>query len=192
MNLTSTAQPAINPGEPAGLVVWLTGLSSAGKTTIAEAVRARLVERRFKVELLDGDRVRKALSSDLGFTRADRDENVRRIGFVASLLARNGVLVIVAAISPFRAARNDALKTCGNSIEVYVNAPVSVCEQRDVKGLYHRARRGEIAHVSGVDLPYEAPANPYVECRTAQESIIESVAKVLRAIEGRLDAVSVR
>ncbi|HLX45648.1 MAG TPA: adenylyl-sulfate kinase [Bryobacteraceae bacterium] len=166
-----------------GLTVWFTGLSSAGKTTISRAVHEKLWAMGYKVELLDGDIVRQHLSKDLGFSKEDRDENVRRIGFVAETLTRNGVIVLVSAISPYRAVRDEIRGRIGSFLEVFVNAPLEVCEQRDLKGIYRRARSGELRMVTGVDDPYEAPAAPEVECHTGRETLGESTAKVLRAIE---------
>ena len=139
-----------------------------------------------RVELLDGDVVRQHISKGLGFSREDRDENIRRIGFVTELLTRNGVIVIVAAISPYRAVRDEVRARIGMFVEVYVNAPLSVLEQRDVKGIYRRCRAGEIHGVTGIDDPYEPPLTPEVECRTNLETIEESAEKVLRAVEGLL------
>jgi len=164
------------------MVVWFTGLSSAGKTTIAEGVEKELSQAGVIVQVLDGDQMRRSLCRDLGFSDEDRIENIRRIGVVASLLERNGIIVLVAAISPFRLGRDEVRKLCGTFIEVYVNAPLNVCEQRDKKGLYVRARRGEIASVSGIDSPYEEPLEPDVECLTDREDVVTSVSKVLRAI----------
>jgi len=166
-----------------GVTVWFTGLSGAGKTTLAKAVYNELKQQGYKVELLDGDVVRQYLSKGLGFSKEDRDENIRRIGFVADLLTRNGVITLVAAISPYRATREEVRKQIGDFVEVYVNAPLEVCEERDVKGLYKKARVGEIKNFTGIDDPYEPPLNPEVECRTDQESIEESVQKVLRKLE---------
>ena len=166
-----------------GLTVWLTGLPSAGKTSISRAVFERLWARGYKVESLDGDVVREHLSKGLGYSKADRDENIRRIGFVAELLTRNGVIVLVSAISPYGAVRDEVRRRIGNFLEVYVNAPLALCEQRDVKGLYRRARAGDLQHLTGVDDPYEAPAAPDVECRTDRETLMESAAKVLDAVE---------
>src|SRR5579864_263776 len=160
-----------------GLTVWLTGLSSAGKSTIAAALCDTLRSRGHAVEWLDGDVIRRALCKDLGFSKHDRDENIRRIGFVAELLARHGVIVIVSAISPYRAARAGVRASIPNFLEVYVRAPLAVCEQRDLKGIYARARSGEIHGVTGIDDPYEPPESPDVECRTDLESIEESAAK---------------
>lgn len=166
-----------------GVTVWFTGLSGAGKTTLARAVYDELKKRGYRVEILDGDVVRQYLTKGLGFTKEDRDENIRRIGFVAHLLTRNGVIVLVAAISPYRVTREEVRRKIGDFIEVYVNAPLEVCEERDVKGLYKKARAGEIKNFTGVDDPYEPPLNPEVECRTDLESLDESVAKVLKKLE---------
>jgi len=169
-----------------GLTVWFTGLSSAGKTTLSHAVYQQLRSAGYKVELLDGDTVRQNLSKDLGFSKEDRDENIRRIGFVAELLARNGVIAIVAAISPYRAIRDELKSRIANFVEIYVNAPLAVCEQRDTKGLYRKARAGEISNLTGVNDPYEPPLHPDLECRTDQETIADCVAKILRHVEARL------
>jgi adenylyl-sulfate kinase len=166
--------------------VWLTGLSSAGKSTLSRAVYERLRVRGRRVELLDGDEVRQQLSRGLGFSKEDRNENVRRIGFVAEMLARHGVIVIVAAISPYREARDELRSRSSKFLEVYVNASLKVCEERDVKGLYRKARSGEIPRFTGIDDPYEPPLSPDVECRTDRETIVESAKKIVDAIEVRL------
>jgi bifunctional enzyme CysN/CysC len=166
-----------------GLTVWFTGLSSAGKSTISKAVFEKLWARGYKVELLDGDAVRQNLSKGLGFSKEDRDENVRRIGFVAELLTRNGVIALVSLISPYRHVREEVRRRIGNFVEVFVHAPLEVCEQRDVKGLYRRARAGEFHGMTGVDDPYEPPVSPEIECRTDHETAAESVAKVIEEIE---------
>jgi adenylyl-sulfate kinase len=166
------------------MTVWLTGLSSAGKSTIAQAVCEQLRSRGLPVELLDGDLVRQNLSHGLGFSKEDRDENIRRIGFVAELLSRHGVIVVVAAISPYRAVRDEVRARIGNFVEVWVNAPLSVVEERDRKGIYRRCRSGELHGVTGLDDPYEPPLAPEVECHTDRETLGESAAKVLRAIDG--------
>ena len=166
-----------------GVTVWFTGLSGAGKTTISRAVEQQLRDPNRLVEILDGDIVRQNLTKGLGFSKEDRDENIRRIGFVAHLLTRNGVIVLVSAISPYREIREQVRQRIGDFIEVYVNAPLEVCEQRDVKGLYKKARAGEIKQFTGIDDPYEAPLKPEVVCRTDMESEAESVAKVLRTLE---------
>jgi adenylylsulfate kinase len=169
-----------------GLTIWFTGLSSAGKTTIAAAVCEALRQRGCKVEWLDGDVVRQHLCRGLGFSKKDRDENIRRIGFVAELLTRNGIVAVVSAISPYRAARDQVRRRIGDFLEVYVNAPLEVCERRDTKGIYRAARAGEIIHVTGVDDPYEPPLAPEVECWTDRETPGESAAKVLAAVDRRL------
>jgi adenylylsulfate kinase len=162
-----------------GVVIWFTGLSGSGKTTIAHLLEEKLLTAGVPVELLDGDVVRENLSKGLGFSKEDRDTNIRRIAFVAHLLQRNGVFVITAAISPYRAIREEARAMVKDFIEVYANAPLDVCEERDVKGLYAKARAGEIKGFTGVDDPYEPPSGPEVECRTDQESVEESAQKVI-------------
>lgn len=161
-----------------GVTVWFTGLSGSGKTTISRAVETKLAQHGDRVELLDGDLVRQTLTKDLGFSRADREENIRRIGFVANLLTRNGVIVLVSAISPYRVVRQEVRQAIGSFIEVYVNAPLEVCEQRDVKGLYRRARAGEIKQFTGIDDPYEPPLVPEITCYTAEETVEASATKV--------------
>jgi len=161
-----------------GVTIWLTGLSGAGKTTITQALEKKLLERGYGIEVLDGDVVRTNLTKGLGFSKEDRDENIRRIGFVANLLTRHGVIVLVSAISPYREIREEVRGKIGAFVEVFVNAPLSVCEGRDVKGLYQKARSGEIKGFTGIDDPYEPPANPEVECRTDLEELEESVDKV--------------
>ncbi|MEA5551399.1 adenylyl-sulfate kinase [Anabaena cylindrica UHCC 0172] len=162
-----------------GVTVWLTGLSGAGKSTITKALEQKLQLLGHKTEVLDGDIVRQNLSKGLTFSKADRDENIRRIGFVSHLLTRNGVIVIVSAISPYRSVREEVKQRIGNFVEVYVNSPLAICEGRDVKGLYKKARSGEIKGFTGIDDPYEPPLNPEIECRTDQETIIESTEKIL-------------
>jgi len=170
-----------------GLTVWFTGLSASGKTTLCRAVHERLAARGCRLELLDGDTVRKHLSKGLGFSREDRDENIRRIGFVAGLLTRNGVIALAAAISPYRAVRDEVRASIGDFVEVYVNAPLEVCEGRDPKGLYRKARAGQLPAFTGIDDPYEPPLNPEVECRTDRETLEECIAKVLGAIDRALE-----
>ncbi|NES86619.1 MAG: adenylyl-sulfate kinase [Moorea sp. SIO2B7] len=169
--------------EQRGVTIWFTGLSGAGKTTVSQAVAEQLRSQGYKIEILDGDIVRQNLTKGLGFSKEDRDENIRRIGFVAHLLTRNGVIVIVSAISPYREIRDEVRQKVGDFVEVYVNAPLEVCEERDVKGLYKRARAGEIKGFTGIDDPYEAPLNPEIECRTDLEELPESAAKVLTKLE---------
>ena len=163
-----------------GVTIWLTGLSGAGKSTIALALAEVLQKRGVqRLELLDGDIVRQNLTRGLGFSKEDRDENIRRIGFVAHLLTRNGVIVIVSAISPYREIRQEVSDRIGDFMEVYVNAPLEVCEQRDVKGIYKKARTGEIKQFTGISDPYDSPLSPTVECHTDQESITDSVEQIL-------------
>ena len=161
-----------------GVTLWFTGLSGAGKTTITQALEKKLRESGYGIEVLDGDVVRTNLTKGLGFSKADRDENIRRIGFVSHLLTRHGVIVLVSAISPYRDIREEVRQKIGDFVEIFVNAPLAVCEGRDVKGLYQKARQGEIKGFTGIDDPYEEPLNPEVECRTDLESLEESVAKV--------------
>jgi adenylylsulfate kinase len=167
-----------------GCVIWFTGLSGSGKTTIAHVVEEQLLDAGVPVEILDGDIVRENLSKGLGFSKEDRDTNIRRIAFVAHLLQRNGVFVITAAISPYREIRDEARAMTKDFVEVFADAPLEVCEQRDVKGLYAKARAGEIKGFTGIDDPYEPPLNPEVVCKTGEESVEESARKVLdRLIE---------
>ena len=164
-----------------GLTVWFTGLPSAGKTTIAHALEKRLVDEGLKVEILDGDVARTHLTKGLGFSKEDRDENIRRIGFVASLLARNGVKVLVAAISPYRAVRDEvrALHGPGEFFEIHVATPVEVCADRDVKGLYAKQRAGEMKGLTGVDDPYEEPLQPELRIEAHTETAEASADRVL-------------
>jgi adenylylsulfate kinase len=168
-----------------GATVWLTGLPSSGKSTIARALEKKLLDEGQRVEVLDGDVVRTHLTRDLGFSREDRDENVRRIGFVAHLLSRNGVIVVCPVIAPYRAARDEvrALHEAGRFIEVYVSTPVEVCSDRDVKGLYAEQRAGNITGLTGVDDPYEPPLEPEVVVPTQTQSLEESVETVWRALQ---------
>lgn len=166
-----------------GFTVWLTGLSGAGKTTIAVELERELGARGVRVERLDGDTVRQGLSRDLGFGKADRDKNIERVTFVAKLLSRNGIGVIAAFISPYRQARDHARRETTRFIEVYVAAPVAVCAARDVKGLYARAFAGELKDFTGVNDPYEAPLTPEITLHTDRETVQESVSHVLRYLE---------
>jgi adenylylsulfate kinase len=167
-----------------GFTLWFTGLSGAGKTTISNLVVKELHERGSRIEVLDGDIVRENLSKGLGFSKQDRDINIRRIAFVADLLSRNDVPVITAAISPYRALRDEARGLMdGRFIEAYVKASVEECERRDVKGLYAKARAGEIKEFTGVSDPYEPPQNPELELDTENETPEESAAKIIEYLE---------
>jgi len=174
--------PDILHRRSAGITVWCTGLSGAGKTTLCRAVYMQLFARGIRAEMLDDDEIRIHLSRDLGFTKNDLDENVRRIGFLAGTLTRNGIVALVSAIAPYRASRRAVRRNLVNFLEVYVNAPLEVCTQRDPKGLYRMAREKKLSGLTGVDHPYEPPIAPEVECRTDQESPEESANKVLRAV----------
>jgi adenylyl-sulfate kinase len=171
-----------------GFTLWFTGLSGAGKSTLAEALRARLKDSR-PVEVLDGDEVRTNLSKGLGFSKEDRDINIRRIGFVARLLARNGVVAIGAAISPYADVRNElrtlAAKDGVDFIEVHAHATIDALAARDIKGLYRKALAGELANFTGVSDPYEPPSNPEVVVRSDQESIDESLSRILGLLATR-------
>ena len=168
-----------------GFTLWLTGMSGAGKSTIADQLMAAFHAEQAKAELLDGDVVRTNLSQGLGFSRADRDTNIRRIGFVSELLSRNGVIVVVAAISPYRSTREEVKSRIENFVEVYVKCPVDVLAQRDVKGLYKRALAGEVENFTGVSDPYEPPENPDVVVHSDRESLTESVDRIWRELEQR-------
>ena len=166
-----------------GFTVWFTGLPSAGKTTVANRLHGALGERGRKVEVLDGDVVRTHLSKGLGYSKEDRDTNIRRIGFVCKLLSRNGVVAIAAAISPYREVRDEVREMIGDFAEVYVKCPLEVLQQRDVKGLYAKALRGEIPNFTGVSDPYEEPLNPEVLLETDRETEEESLAKLVPKLE---------
>jgi adenylyl-sulfate kinase len=165
--------------EQAGCCLWFTGLSGAGKSTVANIVVSELRARGRKVELLDGDEIREHLSKGLTFSKEDRDINIRRIGWVASVLARNGVVSVTAAISPYRAVRDEVRATMDNFIEIYVATSLEDCEARDVKGLYAKARTGEIPEFTGVSDPYEPPTDPEIRLETAGRTPEESAAEVI-------------
>jgi adenylyl-sulfate kinase len=166
-----------------GFTLWFTGLSGAGKSTLSQPIADRLREHGHKVEILDGDVVRTNLSKGLTFSKEDRDINIRRIGFVANLLSRNGVVAITAAISPYRDVRDEVRKMITNDgagfVEVYVHCPIDVLAERDVKGLYKKAIAGEIKNFTGVSDPYEAPHAPEVLVDSSQETVAESVSKIM-------------
>jgi len=161
-----------------GFTIWFTGLSGAGKSTLSEAIEQRLKERGRNVEILDGDVVRTHLSKGLGFSREDRDTNIKRIGFVCGLLTRNSVICISAAIAPYAEAREWARKEIGNFVEVYLKCPIEVCRQRDVKGLYKLVDEGKIKNFTGVDDPYEEPEHPELVVETDKETVEESVNRI--------------
>ncbi|MFQ5646028.1 MAG: adenylyl-sulfate kinase [bacterium] len=168
-----------------GCTIWFTGLSGAGKTTLAHALAEKLKERGIKrLEMLDGDIVRTNLSKGLGFSKEDRDTNIRRIGFVCDLLTRNGVIVVASAISPYRNIRNENRELIGDFMEVFVKCPLDICIERDVKGLYKKAIAGEIKSFTGISDPYEEPLDPEIVAETDKETVEESVEKIVRKLEG--------
>ncbi len=169
--------------EQRGATLWFTGLSGSGKTTIAHVVEAELKARGRNVEVLDGDVVRTHLSKGLGFSKEDRDTNIRRIGFVAHLLSRNGVIAITAAISPYRSVRDECREMIGDFVEVHVATPIDECEKRDVKGLYAKARAGEIKGFTGIDDPYEAPLAAELVIETVGETPEKSAQRVIEKLE---------
>lgn len=167
-----------------GFTIWFTGLSCSGKTTISKKVEEKLRERGYdKIEILDGDIIRTNLSKGLGFSKEDRDENIKRIGFVCKLLSKNGIIAIAAAISPYRETRELIRKEIKNFVEVYCKCPMEVCIQRDVKGLYKKALKGEIKNYTGIDDPYEEPINPEIILMTDKETPEESANKVIEKLE---------
>src|SRR5580704_12698871 len=173
-----------------GFVVWFTGLSGAGKSTLATMLQAELRHRGIPVEVLDGDEVRTHLSKGLGFSKEDRDTNIRRIGYVAKLLARSGACAMTAAISPYRAIRDEQRAQTGRFVEVYCRCDIPTLTNRDAKGLYKKALAGEIKGFTGIDDPYEAPENPEVVVDTAKESKEESLHRIVAKLEelGFIDA----
>lgn len=166
-----------------GFTLWFTGLSGSGKTTLARMCEQELLERGMKVEVLDGDVVRTNLSKGLGYSKEDRDTNIRRIGFVCHLLTRNDVLAIAAAISPYRAIRQENRERIGRFVEVYCKCPLDALKQRDAKGLYEKALAGEIDNFTGVSDPYEEPESPEVVVQTDRETPEESFEKIIRTLE---------
>jgi adenylyl-sulfate kinase len=188
MTAPQTTSPARSFAAKRGFIVWFTGLSGAGKSTLAEALRRQISGGR-SVEILDGDEVRTHLSKGLGFSKEDRDLNVRRIGFVARLLARNGVPTVTAAISPYAEVRKEVQRLAAEEgvpfVEVYVEAPLDVLAERDVKGLYRQAMAGELQHFTGVSDPYEPPVRPDVLVRSDREHVDESVARIVQVLLDR-------
>ncbi len=172
-----------------GFTLWFTGLPCSGKSAVADKVAEILRERGLKVERLDGDIVRQSLTRDLGFSKKDRDENIRRVTFVAKLLTRNGVAVLTSFISPYREIRDEARREIGNFIEVYVKCPLEVCMKRDIKGMYQKALKGEIKEFTGISDPYEEPLNPELILETDKETLEESAGKVIKKLNdlGYLD-----
>jgi adenylylsulfate kinase len=166
-----------------GFTLWFTGLSGAGKSTIANKIEETLLERGMKVEVLDGDVVRQNLSKGLGFSKEDRDINIRRIGWVCHILTRNDVVAIAAAISPYKEIRNENRKLIGRFVEVFCKASIDALKNRDPKGLYEKALRGEIKNFTGVNDPYEPPDNPEILVETDKESVEQSVTKIIRTLE---------
>ena len=171
-----------------GFTLWFTGLPCSGKSTLAQLVGVELERRGCGTEILDGDIVRTHLTKGLGFSKADRDENIRRIGFVCKLLSKHGAVAIAAAISPYRNVREEIRSTIENFVEVYVKAPLGICVTRDVKGMYRKALAGEIKNFTGIDDPYEPPLAPEVVVETAKETPADSTARILRRLE-QLDLI---
>jgi len=169
--------------EQKGFTLWFTGLPCSGKTTAADKVAEQLREKGLKIERLDGDLVREMLTRDLGFSKEDRDKNIERVTFVAKLLSRNGVGVIASFVSPYKETRDMIRRETTNFVEVYTNCTVEECEKRDVKGMYAKARAGEIKNFTGIDDPYEAPENPEIMINTVDECVEESAGKVIKALE---------
>ncbi len=166
-------------------VLWLTGLSGAGKSTLADRTAEALRKKGYKIQQLDGDTIR-SVFPQTGFTKSDRDQHIRRVGFLASLLEKNGTIVISSFISPYRESRQFVREQCQRFVEAYVSAPLDVCESRDVKGLYKKARRGEIKNFTGIDDPYEPPENPEFTIPTHRQTVDESVRDLMALIEKKL------
>jgi len=166
-----------------GFTLWFTGLPCSGKTTLAKAVEETLLERGLPVEVFDGDEIRTNLTKGLGYSKEDRDTNIRRVGYVCNLLTRNGVVAIAAVISPYQNIRDEVRKTVGRFVEVFVDAPLDELIKRDVKGMYKKALAGEIKNFTGIDDPYEPPEKPEVHVRTDKEEVEESTAKIVKTLE---------
>lgn len=174
---------AVSPRLLKGVTIWLTGLPSSGKSTIARLLERQFRKRNLKTELLDGDVIRTHLGKGLGFSKEDRDTNIKRVGFVCQLLTRNDVAAIVSVISPYREVRSEVRRMIGNFVEVYVKTSLAECEKRDVKGLYKKARAGEIKEFTGVSDPYEEPLQPEVVCETEKETAEQSAEKIVKTLE---------
>lgn len=172
-------------------VIWMTGLSGSGKTTIAIALERELNKRGYLTQILDGDNIRAGINNNLGFSEEDRAENIRRIAEVSKLFLQCGIITINCFVSPTIAIRKNAREIIGDEdfVEVYVNAPLEVCEQRDVKGLYKKARKGEIKNFTGIDAPFEAPEQPQVEVKTDQEDLEACVNKIIGYIEPLIESI---
>jgi len=171
-----------------GLLVWFTGLSGSGKSTIANALEQQLFQQGMHTYVLDGDTIRKGLNNDLSFSAADRTENIRRIAEVANLMVDAGLVVLAAFVSPYKKDRAAIRQTVGTytMVEVFVDTPLSVCEERDVKGLYAKARAGEISNFTGISAPYEAPTNPEVRIDTTNSTVVEAVETLMAILEPKL------
>jgi bifunctional enzyme CysN/CysC len=184
--LTITRQDREKLNRHPGKIIWFTGLSGAGKSTLANALEVALHAQGKRTYVLDGDNVRHGLNQDLGFTNAERDENIRRVAEVAKLMMDAGLIVMTAFISPFKQEREMARELIGleNFVEVYVSTPLAVCEQRDVKGLYKKARNGQLPNMSGISSPYEPPLAPQITINSGSATVEESVCQLLRQIEG--------
>jgi adenylylsulfate kinase len=171
------------------ILLWFTGLSGSGKSTLATQVEYQLFQSKFKTYLLDGDNVRFGLNKNLGFSEEDRQENIRRIGEVSKLMVDAGLIVLSSFISPFRSDRDQIRQILGDEkfVEIFVDCPLEVCEQRDVKGLYQKARNGEIKNFTGIDSPYEKPENPHITVHTDKEDLTESVDKVIKYIISKIN-----
>ena len=174
-----------------GFTLWLTGLPCSGKSTLAKAVEETLLERGLPVEVFDGDDIRTNLTKGLGFSREDRNTNIRRVGYVCDLLTRNGVVSIAAVISPYQAIRDEVRQTIGRFVEVFVDAPIEKLIERDVKGMYKKAIAGEIKNFTGIDDPYETPEKPEVHLHTDKESVEVSTDKIIKTLEllGHIPAI---
>ncbi|MFC2040828.1 adenylyl-sulfate kinase [Chloroflexota bacterium] len=168
---------------PRGFTVWFTGLPGSGKSTVANTLADRLKEKGHRVERLDADIIRKHLWPELGYSKEDRDENIRRAAFLAKLLTRNGIITVTSFIAPYRELREYARKEIGDFIEVYVKCPLEVCMQRDPKGLYQKALAGEIPNFTGISDPYEEPTSPEILIESDKETLQESIAKVMDKLE---------